>query len=65
LDQAIITPIADVQRPWHMSRRRSRRLGPVLLISLWLHLTLLRDLGPDGIAGEIAAVELPPSRKDS
>ena len=24
-----------------MSRRRARRLGPVLLISLWLHLTLL------------------------
>ena len=33
--------MADVQRPWHMSRRRARRIGPVLLISLWLHLTLL------------------------
>ena len=40
MDQAII-PIAGVQRPWHMSHRRARRIGPVLLISLWLHLTLL------------------------
>jgi TonB family protein len=41
LDQAIAIPIADVPSPWHMSRRRARRIGPVLLISLWLHLTLL------------------------
>jgi len=36
LNQAIIT-----ERPWVISRRRGRRLGPVLLISLYLHLTLL------------------------
>jgi protein TonB len=40
LDQAI-TSLVDAQRPWSRSRRHGRRLGPVLLISLWLHLTLL------------------------
>jgi len=41
LDQAIIIPVAEVRRPWRASRRYARRLGPVLVISLWLHLTLL------------------------
>ena len=41
LDQAITIPVTEVRRPWLGSRRRARRLGPVLVISLWLHLTLL------------------------
>jgi protein TonB len=30
-----------MERPWRISHRRGRRLGPVLVISLWLHLTFL------------------------
>ena len=40
MDQAVIA-LTDVRIPWRASRRRARRLAPVLLISLWLHLTLL------------------------
>lgn len=41
MDQAVVADIVAGQRPWRVSLRRGRRLGPVLLISLWLHLTLL------------------------
>ncbi len=40
MDQAIIS-ITPAGRPWLVSRRSERRLGLVLLISLWLHLSLL------------------------
>ncbi len=41
MDQAVVSDFVAGQRPWRTSRRRGRRLGPVLAISLWLHLTLL------------------------
>jgi protein TonB len=37
----IVTTRVDVPGPWRTSRRRRRRLGPVIVISLWLHLTVL------------------------
>jgi TonB family protein len=40
VDQLVTSHVAE-QRPWRLSRRGGRRLGPVLVISLWLHLTLL------------------------
>jgi TonB family protein len=40
VDQIVVARV-DVPGPWRVSRRRRRRLGPVLAISLWLHLTLL------------------------
>ena len=40
MDQ-LVAPYPAEQRPWRLSRRGGRRLGPVLVISLWLHLTLL------------------------
>ena len=43
LDQAVIA-VTDIRSPWHVSRRGTRQLGPVLLISLWLHLSLLLSL---------------------
>lgn len=41
VDQALVSDFVAGQRPWRISRRHDRRLGPVLAISLWLHLTLL------------------------
>ncbi len=41
VDKAVVSEIVATQRPWRISSRRGRRLGPVLAISLWLHLTLL------------------------
>lgn len=40
MDQVVALPLAR-QRPWRLSRRGGRRLGKVLVLSLWLHLTVL------------------------
>jgi periplasmic protein TonB len=40
LDQAVL-PFITAKRPWPPSPRRPGRLGKVLVISLWLHLTAL------------------------
>lgn len=39
MDQTV--PLTGLQRPWQLPAPRRRRMGTVLLISLWLHLTVL------------------------
>jgi TonB family protein len=58
VDQIVVARV-DVPGPWRISRRRRRRLGPVIVISLWLHLTVLLLLFAT-VRYERAQEELPP-----
>ena len=41
MDQALTTIPVETRLPWRISRHGGSRLGTILLVSLWLHLSLL------------------------